>query len=403
MHRYLLLLCSLAPAVLAERAPMTLEQAVAQARGRSAERRAAQMQVRAAEQAVAAVGAWPDPELEVEVENLGGDYGVRGTGEYTVGLYQTIPLGGKRRKARRAAREAAQSVEYDAAERALALDEYIRRAYTEVAFLRMAVAMGREQDVFERALVEEARQRRVAGRGADLEVLQAELLLEENRLKRRGRKSELTAAEARLASLLGMAPSDLPDLVLPFREDDLLAFGAVGEDHPRLRRLGAEADAVRADAIHARSQDVVDVTFGAGYRHEAEEGIDSFLFSVSMPLSFARRGRADYAAGLLREEALRYEREAVCRELQADWTQAVVRVTSAMEQVQRLRTVLIPKADQAVVLVRTGYESGRFSWRELLVARQQLADLRREETELLHAASLARIEIMKLEATGIYP
>ncbi len=61
---------------------------------------------------------------------------------------------------------------------------------------------------------------------------------------------------------------------------------------------------------------------------------------------------------------------------------------------------LMPKAEQAYELSRTGYDVGRFSWLELIAAQQKLSEIRIRYIEALRDAHLARAQISKFMKEG---
>ncbi len=140
---------------------------------------------------------------------------------------------------------------------------------------------------------------------------------------------------------------------------------------------------------------------GAGYKYEVEDDRNTFAISLSMPLGFNKRGRAEHASGVLRSEATKTGRDAEKRRLQSELAATVELYSGAKTQAEMVRDNLIPKAKKAYELSRIGYESGRFSWLELIAAQQRLADIRITYIETLKDAHLEWITILKLTTEEI--
>ena len=401
MIKHILLLCSIAVTGLGEPGPLTLEQALELARNYSPELRAARMYVQSAEKDIASAGTWKNPKLALEAEGIGWDNDLFSEGEYTVGLSQEFQRGGKQGKERNTAFKAVDVAGYALAEKTVGLVDAVREAFIEVVYLQESGKVQAEQEELGRAFVEVAKRRHEVGVGSELEMVQAELELEKTLFAQTCCLGELIAAQEKLASLVGIPVKELPELIASYFDLEILGTQVLDDAHPTLRRMGAEAERVRAEAQWAKSKDTSNVILGGGYKYEEAGEVNTFVFSAKIPLSFNKRGRAEYAAGLLRTDAVLAEREEMRRRLQSELSEATALYKGAVAQAEMGRGKLIPKAMQAYELSRAGYEAGRFSWLELIAAQQHLADIRIGYIEALKEAHLARIKILKLKAEGI--
>ncbi len=401
MNKLIVVLCGIAASGIADPGSLTLEQALELARTHSPELRAAHLHAQAAEKGVGAAGLWKNPNLKFEGEGLGWDNDLFSEGEYTLGLKQEFQLGGKQKKERAVAHKSVGIASQALLEKELLLAVDVRMAFLEVVFLQENGKVQAEQEELGRAFVEVAKRRHKAGGGSELEVVQAELELEKTLFSQTCCLGELVAAQEALASLIGFSMKDLPKPTAPYYKLENLGALALDDSHPTLQRLNAESEKARAEALQAKAQDISNISLGAGYKYEAAEEINTFVLSASMPLSFNKRGRAEYAAGLLRADAVLAERDDVRRRLKAELAGALALYMGAKAQAEMGQEKLIPKAEQAYELSRAGYESGRFSWLELIAAQQRLADIRIGYIEALKEAHLAWIEILKLKTEEI--
>ena len=401
MTKMILLLCSVAVAGIADPEPLTLEQALELARTNSSELRAARMVAQAAEKGIEAAGLWNNPILKMEAEGIGGDLNGFNDGEYTIGLMQRFKRGGKRKHERDIAFQAFDASGNVVSEVELKLAEQVRLAFIEVMTQQETGKVRAEQEQLGRAFVEVAKRRYEAGGGSELDVVQAELALEEIILTQTCCFGDLAAVQETLASLIGISMKQLGETVSPYYELELLEPLALDDSYPALQRLAAESEKVRAEARQAKAKDASDVLLGAGYKYEAAGNIDSFVFSIAMPLSFNKRGRAESAAASLRADAVLAERAEVRRKLQAELATALALYNGAMVEVELTKNKLIPKAEQAYELSRVGYDIGRFSWLELIAAQQNLADIRIRYIISLRDAHLARAQISKFMKEGV--
>jgi cobalt-zinc-cadmium efflux system outer membrane protein len=386
---------------LAQSETLMLEQALELARQTSPELQAARLNVEAAQQGLGAAGLWKDPKLEFEAEGLGWDNDLYSDGEYTLGLIQEFQLGGKQKKARRAAQKTVEIAGHSEAEKKVGLIDEVRRAFLEVLSLQESGKVQAEQEELARAFVEVAQRRLETGGGSELEMVQAELEFEKVLFSQTCCLGELLAAREKLAYLIALPEKEMGVLDGPYFELENVTAFVVDDSYPTLMRLNAEADRFRAAAQRARAKDVSNIKLGAGYKYEGESEINTFVLMASMPLGIHKQGRAEQASILRRVDATEAERDEVRRRLQSALAEAQAMYMGARAQVEMGKNKLIPKAEQAYELSLAGYESGRFSWLELIAAQQHLADIRIGYIEALKEAHLARIEILKLKTEGI--
>ena len=70
-------------------------------------------------------------------------------------------------------------------------------------------------------------------------------------------------------------------------------------------------------------------------------------------------------------------------------------------EAEMTRDKLIPSAEQAYQLSRSGYEAGRYSWIELIASQQHLAEIRIRRIDALKDAHLFRAELHRFMKEGI--
>lgn len=380
----------------AEPGSLTIEQALALARDQSPELRAAHARAQAAGQDIRAAGLWNNPELGFEAENIGGDNNGMNRGEYTLGISQEFPLSGRIGKAKDVARYG-----MNAADQAIQLTErefdvMVRSTFTRVIALQEIAKVRKDQEVLARGFADAATKRFKAGGASELDTLQADSRYEEARLATLDIEKQMEGSTKNLASLLGVPFSELgrPTGDFYHQLDDARKV-SVGNSYPALQRFQSLEDQARAEAKLARSQSIPDLTLGAGVRYQEEGDTQSFVLGVSMPLTFVKRGRYESAASMLRADAISAERDRLQRDLQQNLTRVMVRYDSASVQANRHRDILLPKAAKGYELSRAGYEAGRYSALEVILAQQHFTETNIRYIESLLDARLALAEMTK--------
>ena len=393
--------CMLAAAGFAEPEKLTLEQAMEMAVVRSPELKAARLNTQAAEKAVAASGRWQNPTLNFKAEGVGGDLDAFDSTEYEIMLKQTFERGGRRKFDRASAEQSVGMAFQEEARKKLLLRAEVRQAFFEVFAQQEIGAVRVEQEQLGRAFVEVAKRRLDSGGGSELEVVEAELALEEIKLSQTCCFGDLKAVRIKLASLVGLPETDLPELagdyyLLPELEDTL-----VERSHPAVQRIDAQIERAQSMASLAKARDATDITLGAGYKHEAAEDLNTFVLGASIPLNFVKQGTAEQASILGQIEALRASRDEVLRALQQDLSMLIAVYNGAKMEAEMTRDMLMPKAEKAYALSREGYDVGRFSWFELINAQQHLAGIRVRYIESVRDAQTARSEVNNFIQEGI--
>jgi len=372
---------------------ITVEEALTIARTHSPSVRAALAEQQAASRRVEVAGNWANPTLEFEGEGLGGDNDDFDQGEYGVTLKQTIPLGGKSKNQRAVAQQIVHVTAHAASEDALVLDAQVRSAFAEALAQQEISTVRDEQEKLGREFVAVATERYAGGGGSKLAIIQAELALEEILLEKQCCFGDLDAAKKELAVWMGVPLEEVGVPSGPFYELAEFTVKTVDEKHPTLQRFRAQEEEARAVADLAKSQNAGDLKLGAGVKYEAADEAQSFVVSASIPLSIRKTGRVERAAALLRADAIDAQREQAKRALQIQLNKMLQTYQRTAEEATQYKTRMLPMAEAAYALSRTGYDAGRYSWLELLAAQQNLAGIRIRYIEAILVAQKASAEL----------
>ncbi len=374
---------------------LTSEKALAIALKNSPRLQAARANHQAATRSAEIAGLWRNPELELKAEGLGGNNDGFNAGEYAMSLTQTIPLGGKSRNELAIAQQVVWVTSHVLSETEIELTVQLRTVFADVLAQQEIAKVHNEQEKLSREFVAVVKKRNKAGVASELEVIQANLALEEVLMEQKCCLGDLDVAKKRLASLMGVS---LKEIGVPdgnFYELEKLVPPTVDKAHPALLRLQAQETMVRAEAALAKSQNAGDLSLGAGVKHEATDEAQSFMVSISIPLSIRKTGRVERAAALLRADAVNAQREQIRRDLQQQLDKMMLAYQKAKMEANQYKNHILPMAEQAYVLSRRGYDAGRYTWMELLTTQQNLADIRIRYVETLLNAQKALAELSK--------
>ena len=323
-------------------------------------------------------GVRPNPTVGLEIENFSGSgpYSGISQAETTASISQTLELGGKR-SARVsaaqgevvAARQRAQRAQVD-----FRFDLAVAYAEAEASDRRLllareALGLAEEDARIARAFVEQ-------GREPELRRIQAEAAVQAARATVEEAQAAGATAFANLTALSGSAApiTSIPVSLLdgtPPRS----AISPVASNAPGYLVAQAEREAARRRLALERRRAVPDVNVSVGFRRFENSDASAFIAGVSVPLPLFDRNRgnvravqAEVTAAEARLNAARFDAEATVRASTARATAAETRLAAAREGERA--------AQEAYRLTRIGYEGGKLSLAELLVARRALTDAR---------------------------
>ncbi|MGJ7611618.1 MULTISPECIES: TolC family protein [unclassified Variovorax] len=362
--------------------PLNLQAALAMALQASPGLSAASREQDAAEAAIVQAGAWPNPTLDAQVEDLRRDN--RTT---TLLLSQPLELGGKR-----AARVTAAERARDQAASALDARRAEVRAATVTGFFEVLTAQERlrlAQDSVSlaQAGTRAATNRVAAGKVSPLEETRA-------RVAEAGIRVELLQAEGTLRSvrqqLAALWGNPAPRFTQVDGAVDQLPAMASAQDvqsrlaaAPVVRQAQLEVERRRALSELEQAKRMPDVTVSLGAKRvpssEGDTGggrRNQVVVGLSIPLPIFDSNRGNVAEALSREEKARDELAAAELQLGADVAQATERLGSARATAQTLQSDALPGAETAYKAATKGFELGKFSFLEALDAQRTLFQVR---------------------------
>ncbi len=381
---------------------LTLVEAVRLALESNPEFRASGARVDAAAGRAYQVNKWSNPELELSAEDWPVSNG-RGFSDakQTIGIAQTLPYPGKKSLDKQIG---GLGVKLSEAEQAVRRTELVRDV--KAGFFRVLASERLAQVSTQLAAVAEslaviARKRVDAGAAAYQEQLRAEVQLEQARMELIGFEREETTARQVLATLLGRP--DLKDALFSGTlaeraESALIDESADGwlAQHPST--TAAQANLDRAELAHrrARLEPYPDVKVGmAGGRiGETDQSIIQLGFSLPLPL--IDRGKGKQREARANVNVAEAELLGVRQQLQREWANAQKRYRTAAEQVAHYRERILPKAGEALRLVQTGFEQGKFDFIDLVDTQRTTAEVRLAYLQKLLELNIAQAEIEAL-------
>lgn len=331
----------------------------------------------------------PNPDAVLEIENFGGDNDQRGfdAAEITVGIEQTIEIGGKRQDRTEVADFSYKITRERAKAQALSL-----LAETEYTFIRVAVAQERMALADKRMTLADkthtiVKKRIGAAKAADIQHTKADIEKAAAEVEKRKATKELVTAKNDLARLLGVidasdldVETDLSLLPQRIKKQDILD---ALQNTPQSQAQEFAKMQARSSLRLARSQAVPDPTFGLGVRRFNDNDSTALVASLSFPIPVFNRNQGsikEAKANVIKADAESYAAELSLRQ---SAIQAWENLVSSLEETSSYQNEIIPSARKAYEQADDGYGRGAFTFLDLLDAQRTLYEVQEARLDSL--------------------
>ena len=330
-----------------------------------------------------------------------------------VGLAQPFPWFGELALAGSVAFEASESAREALEAERLELDQRVRAAWYEYAWVARAIEIteGNRELLVHWESVARARMKTGLGRHSDVIRAQVELGKLEDRVQaladlRRPVAAELNAALNRPAGApLPTPPYPLPE---PPAIDEERLSAELGATSPRLRALQHRIEAARHGIDLADKAFYPDFFLGADYTFVgpadtsgvADSGDDALALTLGFDLPV---WRSSYRAGAREAEAgmreARLQHQEARNRLSAALAMALYRFRDGNRRVGLFRDSLVPKGEESVRALDTAYQAGDEGFLDLIDAQRVLLEFQLESARAAADRAKALAEIERL--TGV--
>jgi cobalt-zinc-cadmium efflux system outer membrane protein len=331
------------------------------------------------------VGLYPNPTVTPRVDELNNKFG-RG-GMPAVTITQEIVTAKKLKLAQAAARYGVEAVDWQAL-----TDYYDLRARVRIAFYELLAASGevaanRELLRITEEALASARKLEKAGTGTRPDVLRAEVEREQSQVRVHVAQRRLEAAGRLLAAAVGVP-------ALPAGPEGPLVVGNLNEPAPVLQweellqtvltrsseLQQAHALVLQAEGLLRRAEVEVCPNLFATYRpiYNTIDHDFEMLIELGAPIPIFNRNQGNILSAKAEVARTRADVRQVELRLTERLTLAYQRYRVARRQVLAYRERIVPGAEEALRLVRIGYEKGdpKYDFTTFLQAEQTLAQVR---------------------------
>jgi cobalt-zinc-cadmium efflux system outer membrane protein len=354
------------------------------ARGNSS-LRANRMQRQAARQSVRQANLRPNPELEFEAEDVGGDLTGFRESEMTIALSQELEVWGQKKARRKLALSEADKTEWES--RVEDFDIYAEAKERFYSLLHAQSELELTEQAARLALeVAEAAGIRVEkGAALSSEQLLGRLAFERARAEAALAETEQENARRNLAALWRGDQRDFKTVVpdpntqtLP----DLAALKSYLMGSREVIRWRFEEASVRAMLNLEEANRFPSPTLSGGYKRSEADRTNTYLVGLGIPLPLFNRNQGGISSLRAQLDAVKSAREQAVANAEAEFEGIHQRLNSFLENQASLRTLILPKAEEAYRSLKRAYELGRIPYSTLLEGEQTLIEVRFEFNDL---------------------
>ena len=378
------------PATAQDTAPtLSLHDAIKTALEKSPSFGAAATRTEAMKAATSKAGAFPNPELSVEAENIGGDGPYEGLdgAELTYGVSQLVEMPGKRSGRQGVAKGEERKSLYERDAARLDLIRDVVAAYAQAVASQEELKVLQEEQSLATDVYKSVAAKVDAGKEPPIQKNKAAIALSSSEIAYERAQRGAETAKRVLANLMGgqagdfmIAPETLPDMNQPL---GLAAYAAMIDGSPDNRAYDAMVETAQSSLSYEKASIVPDPTINVGVRDFREDNEQAFVAGVSFPFPVfdmnragVRRAGHEYNAAMLDKVNARLSSE-------SELTKSYEAFSNAYREHQVLKETVLPGAQEAFDVAREGYKAGKFGYLEVLDAQRTLFEARKQSIQTM--------------------
>jgi len=386
---------------------LTLKHAQALALLRNPELKAFSLEIRAQDARALQAGLFPNPEIEIEVENFGGNDALQGfdSSEATFQLSQLIELAGKRPKRRRLASLERDLAGWDyKAKRADVLNG-TTRAFVDVLAAQEGFSLMDELVSLSEEVLNTISERVKAGKVSPLEEIRAKVTYSTSLIDLERARRKLEASRKKLAALWGSGTPLFErvdgelERVAPIPSAAQLE-GLISRN-PDIARWTLELEQRDAAVKLEEAGRIPDLTVSGGIRRLKETDDNAFVMGLSIPLPFFDRNQGGLREALQRRAKAAEEQRAAELTVLNALAEAYQELSTAYAEAKALQQDVLPGAQTAFDAASEGYRQGKFGYLDVLDAQRTFFEARRQYIEALASFHRSAAAVERLTGTEL--
>lgn len=379
---------------------ISLAQAIAATIERNPELQSSQFALRAADARITQASFSPNPELSVQLENIGGSGRVSGfdAAETTFMLSQVVELGGKRDARTQSAQANYSLLSVEGEARRLDVLAEVTRRFIHVASDQAEIALTQQATALAEQTLRAVDRRVRAAKSPEVELHRAQIALTRAQVAEEHAEHELLTSRRKLAAMWGEDAADFDGV-----SADLFQLPAPGNFDALVTRLKTNPDFTRfaheqrlrdAELRLAETKRTPNMQVGAGIRQLQETDDHAFVVSLSMPLFTGGRSNGAIAEASARQAQVGVDERASFIRAQAQLFELYQELRHSLTEATVLREKILPQTESILKQTEYAYQRGRYSYLDWIAAQRELLDAKRS---LIEASANAHRYVAEIE------
>lgn len=352
-------------------------------------------------------GLRPALNISGDLENVAGSGTLKGTdsSELTISLSSVVELGGKRDARLELVTARQQQLESEQRVSTLDVLTSVTHQFIQLVTAQEQLALQKDASQLAQKTLQSLTRLVQAGRTPDAELLRgkaalarAEIALQQAEQNVRNERLKLSAFWADPTPDFMFATADIyalpPTVALSYLQDQL-------SNNPDLLLLADIVKVRAANVRQARTGNRPDLTLSAGVRRLQESGDSAMVVGLSVPLGSGRRATGAITTASAEQQSAELEHDSTRIQLQAELTGLFEQHQQALNELNTLRTQVLPALKSAQRTTAEGFAAGRYSYLELNLAQNELLDAQEAFIEAASRVQQTRIELERLTGSAL--
>lgn len=395
------------PTVAATLAPaatgFSLDNAIARALSQSPRLKGFGSGIEAAQGERRQAGAWMNPSVGVEAENVSGTGPYKGTksAEVTYGVSQQFQLGGKISAREDIADRGLEIASLDQKAAALDIIRDVTIAYADVVAAEENARLAREQKDLANDVLKSVSVRVNAAAAPLMQKSRAEVERASAAIALDKATREGAIARKKLAALMGEERFvQTLDTTAFYRtvKPELAGLEDKLKANPDLVKLESSYEQSKARLELEKANAIPDPLVSVGMRDFRDSKDQAFVVGVSLPIPVLNANRGNIAKARSEVTRTELDNRQFALNTNAELTQARERMENTHLQAETIKAEILPSADKAFKLSREGYNLGRFPYLEVLDAQRSLFAVKQQQIDAIREFHTAKAQVERLTA-----
>ncbi len=386
---------------------LTLKDALSLTLRHNHELKAFSYEVKAAGARQLQAGLWENPELSLDVEDVGGRGPYRGTGsaETTIQLSQLIELGNKAQTRAKVFSYATELADMDYEARRLDICTDLTKTFTELLYVEQKQMLSQDLIATLGHIADSTDRRVQAGKDSALDLSKARAALAKAQVQHQAVEQYKAFLRKKLSSYWGsqspgrFSPAGSLEQVWAIPSPDELQH--LLQSNPDVARWAIEEQKRRAEVASARVRSIPNITVGGGVKQFNETDDTAFVFGLSIGLPIANQNQGERLEASHNLSKATEQKQAAELAAWNELNRLYAHLYNAHRKATAYKNEILPSCREVFGASQISYDEGKIDYLTLLDAQRTYFESQNEYLDALADYHLYRTELERLIGRGL--